>query len=112
MAILPKRHAASYADCTTPELLLLAEILRSGLSRLSQVLENPGYNIMLHSAPLLRTAADGTVKYSNTKVDYCWHVEIIPRTAMMSGFEIGLGSYMNSVFPEEAARFLRGEVGK
>ena len=28
----------------------------------------------------------------------------------LAGFEIGLGAYINTVYPEEAARFLRGEA--
>jgi galactose-1-phosphate uridylyltransferase len=36
-------------------------------------------------------------------------VEIVPRFNALAGFEIGLGSYINTVYPEQAARFLRGE---
>jgi UDPglucose--hexose-1-phosphate uridylyltransferase len=112
MAIYPKKHGPNFSDCTAHDLALLAEILRSGLTRLSQVLEHPGYNIMLHTAPLNRPGPDGTTKYASTQVDYCWHMEIVPRMAMLAGFEVGLGSYMNSIFPEDAAQFLRGEVVK
>jgi galactose-1-phosphate uridylyltransferase len=34
----------------------------------------------------------------------------VPRFASLAGFEVGLGSYINTVFPEEAARYLRGEA--
>ena len=33
-----------------------------------------------------------------------------PRFNALAGFEIGTGSYINTVFPEEAAKFLRGEA--
>jgi Galactose-1-phosphate uridylyltransferase len=35
-----------------------------------------------------------------------WYLEIFPRTAMIAGFELGTGSFVNSVDPEEAARVL------
>ena len=107
MAIFPKRHHPDYASCTPTELHDLAEVLRFGLQRLDQVLEVPGYNLLLHTAPLRRPSTD---RFASSRYDYCWHLEIVPRFNAMAGFEIGLGAYINTVFPEEAARFLRGEA--
>ena len=69
--------------------------------------EKPGYNLLLHTAPLRRRA---TERFASSRDDYCWHVEITPRFNSLAGFEVGLGSYINTVFPEEAARYLRGEA--
>jgi UDPglucose--hexose-1-phosphate uridylyltransferase len=107
MAIFPRRHHPDYTSCTPTELHDLAEVLRFALQRLNAVLEKPGYNLLLHMAPLLRP---GTEIYASARHDYCWHVEIVPRFNALAGFEIGLGSYINTVYPEEAARFLRGEA--
>jgi UDPglucose--hexose-1-phosphate uridylyltransferase len=107
LAIFPRRHHADYASCTSDELHDLAEILRFALLRLNTVLEKPGYNLLLHTAPLRRP---GTERYASSRHDYCWHLEIVPRFNALAGFEVGLGAYINTVFPEEAARFLRGEV--
>lgn len=107
MAIFPKRHHAEFISCTTNELDDLAEILRFALQRLNAVLEKPGYNLLLHMAPLRRPS---TERYASTRYDYCWHLEIIPRFNSLAGFEIGLGTFINTVYPEEAARFLRGEA--
>ena len=85
----------------------LGEIVRFALQRLNAVLEKPGYNMLLHMAPLHRP---GNERFFSARHDYCWHLEIVPRFNAFAGFEIGLGSYINTVFPEEAARFLRGEV--
>ena len=82
------------------------QVLRFALQRLNVVLEKPGYNLMLHMAPLKRS---GTERYGHMRHDYCWHLEIVPRFNSLAGFEIGLGAYINTVYPEEAARFLRGE---
>jgi UDPglucose--hexose-1-phosphate uridylyltransferase len=107
LAIFPKRHHPDYTSCSITELQDLAEVVRFALQRLNAVLEKPGYNFLLHTAPLRRPT---TERFASTRYDYCWHLEIVPRFNSLAGFEIGLGSYINTVYPEEAARFLRGEA--
>jgi UDPglucose--hexose-1-phosphate uridylyltransferase len=107
LAIFPKRHHPDFVSCTPIELHDLAEMLRFALGRLSAVLEKPGYNLLLHMAPLARPT---TQRFASARYDYCWHLEIVPRFNSLAGFEIGLGAYINTVYPEEAARFLRGEA--
>jgi UDPglucose--hexose-1-phosphate uridylyltransferase len=107
LAILPRRHSADFSSCSPNELYDLAEIVRFALQRLNAVLEKPGYNILLHTAPLKRPLNE---RFASAKHDYCWHVEIVTRFQSLAGFEIGLGAYINTVYPEDAARFLRGEV--
>ena len=107
LAIFPKRHHPDYISCSPDEIEDLAEILRFGLQRLNAVLEKPGYNLLLHTAPLWRPT---TERFASARYDYCWHLEIVPRFNALAGFEIGLGAYINTVYPEDAARFLRGEV--
>jgi UDPglucose--hexose-1-phosphate uridylyltransferase len=107
LTIFPKRHDPSFVSCTLSELHDLAGILKFALERLNAVLEKPGYNLLLHMAPLSRLA---TERFASARHDYCWHLEIVPRFNSLAGFEIGLGAYINTVYPEEAARFLRGEA--
>jgi UDPglucose--hexose-1-phosphate uridylyltransferase len=107
LAIFPKQHHPDYTSCTPIQLHDLAEVLRFALERMNAVLEKPGYNLLLHTAPLVRP---GPNRYASARYDYSWHVEIVPRFNSLAGFEIGLGSYINTVYPEEAARFLRGEA--
>jgi len=107
LAIFPKRHHPDYASCKPNELHDLAEVLRFALQRLNTILEKPGYNLLLHTAPMRRPA---TAHYASTVYDYSWHLEIVPRFNAFAGFEIGLGAYINTVYPEEAAQFLRGET--
>jgi UDPglucose--hexose-1-phosphate uridylyltransferase len=107
LAVFPRRHSPDFVSCSPQELYDLAEVVRFALQRLNAVLEKPGYNILLHTAPLKRPLND---RFASAKHDYCWHLEIVPRFASLAGFEIGLGAYINTVYPEDAARFLRGEV--
>jgi UDPglucose--hexose-1-phosphate uridylyltransferase len=107
LAIFPKRHHPEFISCTTKELQDLAEVLRFAVQRLNAVLEKPDYNLLLHMAPLHRPH---TERFASTRFDYCWHLEITPRFNPLAGFELGLGAYINTVYPEEAAQFLRGEA--
>ena len=36
-----------------------------------------------------------------------WHIEVVPRLAVLAGLELGAGIYVNSLPPEEAAAALR-----
>lgn len=92
--ILPRRHAASFL--TEPGNLLpeLAEILQTVVQGMNSALNNPPYNLVLHTLP----AADDA---------YHWHIEILPRLTYHSGFDWGSGFYVNPTPPEDAARFLR-----
>jgi UDPglucose--hexose-1-phosphate uridylyltransferase len=107
LAIFPKRHHPDFVSCGMQELHDLAQIVRFALGRLNAVLEKPGYNLLLHTAPLTRPS---TARFASARYDYSWHLEITPRFSSFAGFEIGLGAYINTVYPEEAARFLRGEA--
>ncbi len=55
------------------------------------------YTILLHSYPL-----------KENKIDhYHWHIEIVPRLAKYSGFDLVSGMYVNPTVPEDSAKFLR-----
>ncbi len=95
--VVPKRHAASFGELTDDELHAAADALRTALAKLHQLLANPPYNFIVHSAPY--DAGPGHF--------YHWHIEIIPRLTQVAGFEWGTGFYINVVPPEEAARQLR-----
>lgn len=107
MAIFPKRHHPDFTSCNPTELQDLAAVLKFALQRLNTVLEMPGYNLLLQTAPLRRP---GTERFASARYDYSWHIEIVPRFNALAGFELGLGAYINTVYPEDAAQFLRGEA--
>jgi UDPglucose--hexose-1-phosphate uridylyltransferase len=98
LRIYPKRHAAHFADMDASERLLFANALRTALAKQSSGLKNPDYNFFLHTAPV------GDVKKYN---HYHWHFEILPKTAIWAGFEIGTGIEISTIAPESAAKFLK-----
>jgi UDPglucose--hexose-1-phosphate uridylyltransferase len=95
--ILPKRHQSAFEDAPRHEYASLARLLGDILRRMNRMLENPPYNLLIHTAPLQEAAGDF----------YHWHVEIIPKLTKVAGFEWATGFYVNPTSPEEAAQVLR-----
>lgn len=95
--ILPRRHGARFEYAPRQEYEGLARMLKSVLGRMNRTLEQPSYNLIIHSAPF----ADDVADY------YHWHVELMPKLTRTAGFEWGTGFYINPTSPEEATEVLR-----
>ncbi len=88
--IFPKKHIRTLADA---DLNGLADMLKRVLSRLSSL--DVDYNFY--------------VTYSPEGEDLHLHIGVMPQIAVYGGFERGSGAIINSVLPELAAKFYRGE---
>ncbi len=75
----------------------LAKALKSLLMKADRVLDNPPYNLVIHTSPVQDPTND----------HYHWHIEFMPKLTKTAGFEWGTGFYINPTPPEEAAKFLR-----
>jgi UDPglucose--hexose-1-phosphate uridylyltransferase len=95
--ILPQLHSSSFEEIPEQLYASLAEIFSETVKRLAITLNDPPYNIMLHTSPLSEKVNDY----------YHWHFEIFPRLTRVAGFEWGSGFYINPTAPEAAAQFLR-----
>ena len=95
--IIPKRHCADFGEVRMQEANDLADTLGTVLKKLHDRLNDPDYNMMLHTAPLRDISHDY----------YHWHIEILPKLTIPAGFELGTGIYINTSQPEECADFLR-----
>jgi UDPglucose--hexose-1-phosphate uridylyltransferase len=95
--IAPFTHNASFGNTTNQELRELARVLGVTLRRLHRALDDPHFNLVIHTAPV----EDELQAY------FLWHVEITPRITTPAGFELGSGILVNPCVPEEAAEFLR-----
>ena len=98
LRIFPKRHESHFEDMTPKDREAFADALRITLAKLFRGLKNPDYNFFLHTAP-----TGGREEFRH----YHWHLEILPKTAVWAGFEIGTGIEISTVAPESAAEFLR-----
>lgn len=100
--IVPKEHRPSFETLAKEEQKDFAQILREVLARLHKSLNNPPYNLFIHTSPSNQTTAE-----ENFSKSYHWHVEIIPKLTTPAGFEMGTGIMINVAKPEDAAKLLR-----
>jgi UDPglucose--hexose-1-phosphate uridylyltransferase len=96
--LLPRVHQARFELAPGSLLAAVAAVLQPVLQRIERRLEGPALNVVLHTAPYA----------GDSEATYHWHLEIVPRVLRPSGFELGSGTAVNPVAPEEAARVLRG----
>jgi UDPglucose--hexose-1-phosphate uridylyltransferase len=104
ITIMPRRQSAYFSEIQADETLLLADVLKVSLQKLSKALTQPQYNFLIHTAPA-RYAHHGY--WTTIDHDFRWHIEILPRLTLIAGFEVGTGFYINPTPPEEAAKHLR-----
>lgn len=102
--ILPKTHNCDYLSLGDDDCGLLADALKVTLSKTRNLLNNPPYNYLIHTAPFRRPHVG---YWSTITQDYHWHMEIIPRLTRVAGFEEGSGFFVNPVTPEDATALLR-----
>lgn len=101
VSIYPKFHAPYFERITPESKIQLAEALRAVLGKIYSGLSNPPYNFFLHTAPC----------NGKDYPHYHWHFEIMPRTSIWAGFELGTGIEISAIEPEKAAGFLREQKG-
>jgi len=102
LLVAPVRHRPRFEDVGEDgELAALARVLRDGLARLGATLDDPAYNLAVHSLPAGRPAAGAAARYH-------WHVHVWPRLQQDAGFELGAGVRVTTVDPADAAARLRG----
>jgi UDPglucose--hexose-1-phosphate uridylyltransferase len=94
--ILPKEHQSSFQPVKN-DFMPLADILQRTLKQLDAVLDIPPYNFIIHTSPFNEEENEF----------YRWHIEITPKLTKIAGFEWGSGFFINSVPPEDSARFMR-----
>lgn len=98
MRVFPKKHQASFGFLTEKEERLdLAEALKVALTKLYRGLNDPPFNFFIHTSPTDSEHFD----------HYHWHIEIVPKTSIWAGFELGTGIEISAIEPENAAKFLR-----
>lgn len=94
--IFPRRHQTSLLEMSTNEVRMLAETMKTCLSKLKTLVNDPPYNYGFHIA-ISKEATDY----------YHWHLEVYPKLAIWAGFEKSTGTYINTMTPETAAESLR-----
>src|SRR2546423_15702882 len=102
--ILPRQHGCSYEDTLRPESGPdLARLLSEYFRALAQGFGDPGYDLVLHTAPNLRSRIlQGD--QATIRDDYHWHLEIVAQPERVN--RLG-GIFVNETAPESVAAGLR-----
>jgi len=106
--ILPKKHSADFAHLPPAHFKDFARMLKECLSKIRNLLDDPPYNFILHTAPFRHRKRE--VYWKTIEEDYHWYLQISPRLTKNAGFEWGTGIHINPTPPEEAALLLRQTV--
>jgi UDPglucose--hexose-1-phosphate uridylyltransferase len=94
--IYPLKHGSNFESISLNEEKSLAEIMRIIFSKIKNGMNDSDYNFFIHTAPV-----------NSRDRHYHWHLEILPRTNIWGGLELGSGTEVVKVPPEEAAAILR-----
>lgn len=95
--IFPRKHACSFDAISDADLVELAGVLSRQLLRLAIAADAPDYNITIRSAPVDECLPSC----------YHWYLAVVPRMSQLAGFELGSGTYINSLRPEICAERMR-----
>lgn len=98
--IFPCKHQSAFDEISDADIDELAGMLSRLLRRLKAAAGAPDYNITIRSAPV------GEV-FSGC---FHWYLSVVSRISQLAGFELGSGTYINSMRPELCAERLRGVV--
>ncbi len=96
--IFPKKHLSNFGTLEDADIGFIADMLKQSLAKLRIALNDPAYNFFIHTVPV------GDI---DTNEHYHWHIEILPRTSIWAGFELGTSIEISAIAPEDAAEFLR-----
>ncbi|MEK7464655.1 MAG: DUF4921 family protein [Patescibacteria group bacterium] len=96
--VFPKRHRPYFENTYDGELMGVVEVLQLVLKSIEKNLHDPDYNLFIHTSP---TIDKKRYRY------YHWHIEILPKTNILAGFELGTGVELNAIDPDDAAKILR-----
>jgi UDPglucose--hexose-1-phosphate uridylyltransferase len=97
--VFPKIHQPYFEQINDKEIKKFSEAVRISLNKIYKGLKDPAYNFFIHTSPI-----EGEENWHY----YHWHIEILPKTGIWAGFELGTGIEISTIEPEKAAEYLRG----
>ena len=102
---MPKTHAADFTHLDANDSPYFARVLKECLMRMKELLNDPPYNLILHTAPFRHSRK--AMYWKTLEEDYHWYVQLSPRLTRDAGFEWGTGIHINPTPPEDSAHLLR-----
>ena len=96
--IIPIKHISHFEETPKEIINSIAIVLEKTLKILKKKLNNPDFNLFIHTAPTVE---------ENKYNCYHWHIEIIPKISISAGFELSTGIEITVIDPNEAIKFLK-----
>ncbi len=93
---LPRKHVSSLGDCSDKLLFALGDILKAILKSYGRILGKHSFNYMFYQL--------------SESPEYHLNLRLLPRISVHAGFELGTGTYINTVSPERAASYLKEDL--
>ncbi|MFH1463422.1 MAG: galactose-1-phosphate uridylyltransferase [Pseudomonadota bacterium] len=108
LRLCTRRHRHALADTSREELASIAALLVDACGRLRLALEDPPFDLALHSAPNPRPLRPHPYPTDTLHLAWHWYLELVPRLLPLQGQACASGLHVNPTPPEVAASFLRG----
>lgn len=99
--IIPRKHK-NFQTCPPAVRDELARHCQTLVSKFDTLLDNPGYNMLLHASTIASMQKDQSESSGRD-----FYFELFPRLTRAAGFEWGTDIWVNPIAPEAAARRLR-----
>jgi len=107
LVLCPRAHSHDFTQLDDDQRWGLARMLRRTLMRLTLLLGDIPYNLVLETSPNASPRAGKPEYWKTLPEDYHWRIAILPRLTRVAGFEWGTGLHINPMPPEKAAGYLR-----
>lgn len=100
LCVAPSTYRADFDAATPAELAAVAVALRTTLAAMRVALDDPAYNLVLHTAPMDAASAPFLA----------WYVRVLPRLSTPAGLEVATGIPVLTTRPEDSAARLRAAL--
>lgn len=101
--IIAKQHQSEFINADSNTFSDLSQLLKRVLTQIEKILGEVPISFVLHTAPL---RYDSVEESSPSSLAYHWHIEILPQTLSVGGFEWGSDFFLSSLTPENCARWI------
>ena len=101
--IIPRQHGCAFESITPQAAHDLATVFRGYFGALRECFQDPGYEMVFHTAPNLHSKVLQD-DWTTIQEDYHWHIEIVPRPERAN--RVG-GFFVTEALPEVTAGELR-----
>jgi len=108
LRLLPRTHRHAFVDASHDELHAIARQLVDACARLRTALDDPPFDLTLHSAPSPAPLRPHPFDADALSRAWHWHIDLVPRILPHDGSADATGLHVNPTPPEEAAAYLRG----